>query len=132
MALSRMSVQYYPSLCRKIDSNRDLRKASRRPCRGCLFNIPRARAGKWTLTNTFEKLQDDLVEGVCSIFPSLCRKMGSNRHLRRGSRRPCRGCLLNIPPSLCRKIDSNRHLRRGSRRPCRGCLFNIPLACAGK
>ena len=33
-----------------------------------------------------------------------------------------------VSPSLCRKMDSNRHIRRGLTRPSRRCLFNIPRA----
>ena len=37
---------------------------------------------------------------------------------------------VQYSPSLCGEKDSNRHLRRGSTRPCRGCLFNISRAYA--
>ena len=50
--------------CRKIDSNRHLRRGSTQPCRACLLKIARACAGKWALTDTFEKAHHGLVEGV--------------------------------------------------------------------
>ena len=62
--------------CKKIDSNRHLRRGSTRPCRGCLFNIARACAGKWTLPDTFELAQHGLVEGVCSILPEPVQENG--------------------------------------------------------
>ena len=57
---TEVSVQYSPSLCGEKDSNRHLRRGSTRPCQRCLFNISRACAGKWILTDIFEVTQRSL------------------------------------------------------------------------
>ena len=53
--MPKVSVPYCPSPCRKMDSNRRLWRGFTPPCRRCLFHFPRARPGKWTLTDTSEE-----------------------------------------------------------------------------
>ena len=48
----------------------------RQPCQRCGFNIPRACAGKWTLTDIFEAAQYRLAKGVRSIFPEPVQENG--------------------------------------------------------
>ena len=138
-----MSVQYCPSLCRKIDSNRHLRRGSTQPCRACLLKIARAYAGKWALTDTFEKAHHGLVEGVwrhlaaskvsrelwsekvvksylfCICFEHFWKPNSFSTFRLPGNPSPdgqtetaLSKVSVQYSPSPCRKMDSNRHLRR--------------------
>ena len=46
--MSKVVVQYFPSLCRKMASSRHLRRCLTPPRQMCWFNIPWAYAEKWT------------------------------------------------------------------------------------
>ena len=113
-------------VCRKTDSTRHLRTGSTRPCRGCLFNTARACAGKWTLTDTFEEAQHGLVEGGCSILPEPAQENELPRTPSRRVNTALSKVSDHYSSSPCRKMDSNRHLRSGLARPCRRC----PCVCS--
>ena len=64
-----MSVAFSPSACRKMDSNRRLWRGFTPPCRRCLIHFPRARPGKWTLTDTSE----EALHGQAAPEPKSCQ-----------------------------------------------------------
>ena len=86
-ALSKVSVQFLSSLCRKMNSNRCFRKCVTRPSRRCLFD-----------------------------FPQIIRKVNFNRHFRRCLTRPSRSCLLNFPRACAVKWIPTNEIKTPCRR----------------
>ena len=132
-----MSVRYSPSLCRKMDSNRHLRRGSRRPCRGCLFNIPRACAGKRNLTDTNRQTGTDRqTDSSSSRGIWEPKKSPGSSEAEKLSNPIYFVSVLNTFGSPARFqffwfLETFQLMDR-QRRPCRRCPFNILRACAGK
>ena len=134
---TEVSVQYSPSLCGEKDSNRHLRRGSTRPCQRCLFNIPRACAGKWILTDIFEVAQRGLqTDSSSSRGIWEPKKSPGSSEAEKLSIPNCFVIVLNTFGSPARFqffwLLATLQLIDRQRQPCRRCLFNIPRACAGK
>ena len=115
-----------------MGSNTHLRRGSTRSCQRCLFNISRACAGKWILTDIFEVAQRGLQTDSSSsggIWEP--KKSPGSSEAEKLSIPNCFVIVLNTFGSPARFqffwLLATLQLIDRQRQPCRRFLFNIPV-----